>query len=327
MTAEKNPWLNTAEEDAALKLEWKKKYELRQSIPEYQRSERDRIWLCRLLSSLLYVETLEFSIEPPKYSRQRDQGVVAYRMGEVVSSLQKPLTYDSDGYVTKAYRDFCREAERLHFTLRNYTSHYRHSHWKEKSRGREHAEEDFGQYNMDILRKGVKRGSASFDVGSSLYLYQQMYERKITQEPSLGKAAFLVKNAPLREPVPEKPSPRGKWEIIQEQWRNNVENAHYWAAIVAITGSPLQYTENLLLDFICVADVDRFQRLTRTFYEFRQRAIPPRVANNRRTYLNQIPLEVPDHLAEVAPYGPLDIANPLKAYQWEALSHYGKKTP
>lgn len=326
MGSETNGWFTTAEEEAALALEWKKKYQLLQAVPEYQKSERDRLWLCSFLSSLLYVEALEFSIGRPKHLKQSDHSAVAYQMGRAVSPPEKPLTFDENGYETKAYRDFCRQARRLDATLRHYSSHYRYSQWKVKSRGREHAEEDFGEYNMDILRKGLKRGSASFDVGSSLYLYQQIYDRKLTEEPSLSQAAWLVKNAPLRRPIPEKPSPRGKWQIIQEQWRNNIENAHYWAALVAMTGSPLQYTENLLLDFICVADVDQFKRLARTFYEFRQRVRVTRVPNSRRTYVKQIPLEVPDNLAEIAPYSPMDVLDPLEDYQWAALSRYGKKT-
>ena len=49
MATEKNGWFTTEEEEAALAVEWRKKYELLKSIPEYQKSERDRIWLCGFL--------------------------------------------------------------------------------------------------------------------------------------------------------------------------------------------------------------------------------------------------------------------------------------
>ena len=176
-----------------------------------------------------------------------------------------------------------------------------------------------GLHTLETLRRGFRRAADPYDVGSSLYLYQQMYDRKLSTSPALSRAAWLVKNAPLRKPVPEKPIPRAKWQRIQEHWSVHFNDSHFWAALVATTKSPLLFNEDLLFDFVCDVDVDQFKRLSNTFLDFRKRVVPPKVSAK--------PMSLKQGLAglELDPLGLLSsehVLNPLEDFQWDALKLY-----
>lgn len=325
MAIQKSGWFTTAAEEEALKVEHRKKLARLEALPAYQKHQLDTEWLCDLLSWLLFVDANEFATTPPKFKEASDHGTVAYRMGCRESLSAAPVTDSADGHETQHYQDLYRQQERFRRTLRRYALNYRRTQWSEGTRDRSRASVDFGEYNMDILRKGFKKAAASFDVGSSLYLFQQMHDRQLTEEPSLSKSAWLVKNAPTRKPIPETLAARGKWEAIQEQWKNNVETAHYWAALVAVTKSPLRYSEHLLFDLVCDVDIDQLRRLARTFFDFRQRASVARGSSRKRVYLKQIGSELPSDLAAVESIDPLNVPNPLAEFQWAVLSRYKAK--
>lgn len=325
MAIQKSGWFTTAAEEAELKAQHRMKRTLLEKRPDYQKHKQDTEWLCDLLSWLLFIDANEFSTTPSAHKNPVDLEAVAYRMGrrELVSAA--PVTDNVEENETQPHQKLYREQEKFHATIRRYAFLYRHTQWNESTRDRSHVLVDFGEYNMGILRHGFKRGAASFDVGSSLYLFQQLHDREMCDEPSLSKAAWLVKNAPTRKPVPETLAPRGKWEFIQEQWKNNVETAHYWASFVALAQSPLMYSELLLFDFVCDVDIDQLRRLARTFYEFRQRARVPRSSSKKPGYLKQISSQVPNDLAGFEAVSPLDVPDPLAEFQWAVLSRYKTK--
>ncbi|MDN2677660.1 hypothetical protein [Janthinobacterium sp. SUN033] len=320
MATEKNRWFTTEAEEAELRKESQAKQELLNALPEYRKSERDKYALCDLLTSMLFVEANHFTITPSR--ALPSERIETHLIENAEVKLQKPLTYGEDHCDTQAYQDFQQGERKFRTAIRHYAAFYRSSQWNEHRYDHGQVESVVGSYFMDTLRQAFKRASAAFDVGSSLYIYQQMHDRRLSEAPSLSKAAWLVKNAPTRKPIPEKQTPRGKWELIQEQWKNHIHDAHCWAAVVCMMKSPLQYNENTLFDFIRDADYDQFLRLTRTFYEFRLRANIPKSAGRIRPYLKQISPSVPENLENFEPIPPSQVPAHLESFQWDALSRY-----
>lgn len=322
MTTEKNGWFTTAAEEAEQKAEWLRKHARMEAIPEYAKLQEDIRYLCGVLTEILFVESNEFSVPPPRYPPKKESESVVHRMAPVAPKPQKPPSFDSNGYYTQEYQDFMQQRGNFYTLINRYARWYRPSRWSDQSRDRAQADSSLGRYSMAKLRQGLKRGASSIDVGSSLYIYQQMHERQSAVVPTLSKAAWLVKNAPLREPVPDVLTPRGKWELIQEHWKHNVDDAHYWAAVIAMTPSPFMYNEDTLLEFLCTADIDQFRRLARTFFEFRKNVIVPKGSKTRRMYLKQLPLEIRDDLEDVQPLDPLTVPNLVGDFQWAVLTRY-----
>lgn len=288
------------------------------AIPEYAKRNNDLRDVCFLLSDLLFVDAHEFSMP------DRGNSTVTYLAGKAESHSNKPLPYDTEGLETQAYKAFQQRRNIFCSRLRAYAMTFGANPWDTRpARNQTEAHAYFGQHVMDIIKDGLKRAPEAFDVGSSLYLYQQMYDRQLDEYPTLSKAAWLVKNAPIRKPVSDKHIPRGKWERIQEQWKDHFDHSHYWAAIVTLTRSPLQYNENLLLNLICAPDVDQLHRVAMTFLEFRQRVTPPKFSVKKPMYLKQ---RVPKaEICRTERVAPLDIPNLLETFQWQALSHYSPK--
>lgn len=79
-------------------------------------------------------------------------------------------------------------------------------------------------------------------------------------EPSQGKAQFLVAKAPIRNFQPEGIVPLrpdgGEPSKIGDQWRRYFQVAHYWAAFVVWTKSPLICPTDrfALIDFVARAE-------------------------------------------------------------------------
>lgn len=312
-------WEDTTEaEEAELQQKFEQELARLNAIPEYKKHQNDKVWICNFLSELLYVDAHEFTVSPPPFPSH-----VAYRMARVELTSQKPLTYDADGYQTQEYRHFTQQRQSFNSALRHYVQYFRTSQWDNSTYVRAEAEAYLGRYTMDVLRQGFKRASAPYDVGSSLYIYQQMYDRQLSQSPALSRAAWLVKNAPLRKPVPEKPTPRGKWQRIQEQWKDHFDDSHFWAALVTTTKSPLQLNENLLFDFICDVNVDQLTQIANTFWDFRQRVKPPKISAKNPMYLKQGLSEF--KIDQTRRISPLEIPNLLEDFQWAALSRYPQK--
>jgi hypothetical protein len=286
------------------------------AIPEYVKRKRDLRDICFLLSDLLFVDTHEFSM-PDKHN-----STVTYLAGKAESKSNKPRPYGIEGLEeTQAYRDFQQRRSIFCSRLCAYSSTFGTNPWDTlPSRNQTETHAYFGHAVMDIIKDGLKRASEAFDVGASLYLYQQMHDRQLDEHPTLSKAAWLVKNAPIRKPASDKHIPRGKWGRIQEHWKDHFDYSHYWAAIVTLTKSPLQFNDNLLLALVCDPDLDQLYRLAQTFLEFRQRVTPPRFSATKPMYLKQrLPMWEIDPAERV---DPLDIPNLLEDFQWEALSRY-----
>lgn len=326
MANETNGWRETPSEELERKMEWRHQQTILNANPGYVKDKEDTRYLCEKLASILYVESKEFSITAPVYLVKKEPKTVAHFITTQATIGDKPLSYDTDGNETQTHQDFLRQQSIFYQTIRRYASAYRRSEWNQEVCDRAQAQSRFGRYNMNILQQGLVRAPASYDVGSSLYIYQQMYDRGMSEAPSLSKAAWLVKNAPTRLPVPMTLAPRGKWELIQEHWKYNVQDAHYWAALVVLAQSPLQFNTETLLDFVCNVKVDEFRRLARTFYDFRQRVTVPKGPANRRMYLKQVESEAPSDLGQIEPYSPLEVPDLLAEYQWGVLPRYGAKT-
>lgn len=311
-------WFTTAAEDAEIAQKARQVHARLNMIPEYRQHQQDTRVINIMLSELLYVDAHEFSVPSPGLPSKAE-----YRMARAEIGSKRPLTYDSDGYMTRDYKYFRQQREAFSAALQRYVSLFRKSEWDSYTYNRADAEDYLGRYTMDILRKGFKRASAPYDVGSSLYLYQQMYDRQLSESPALSRAAWLVKNAALRRPVPENPTPRGKWKLIQEQWKDHFDESHFWAAIVTITRSPLHFTEGLLFDFVCDVNVKKLNRIAYTFYDFRQRVVPSKISIKKTMYLKQglAPYEIDQEKR----LNPLEIPNLLEDFQWSALSRYPAK--
>ncbi len=311
-------WGINEEDDAE---RWQKRQEESarlNAIPEFQKHRRDQSWVCSLLADLLYIDSHAFAMP------LRNQSRVAYRMGRVESKSIKPLPYDADNNDIPEYIHFQQSRRMFSSALWRYVSCYRSSQWDTRLYDRAQAETHLGLHTMNVLRQGFKRAWAPYDVGSSLYLYQQMYDRKLSASPSLSRAAWLVKNAPLEKQFTENHKGRSKWERIQEQWKEHFHDSHLWAALVTTTKTPLRLDENSLFDFVCDVDVDHFSRLEKAFYHFRQRVEPPKPSVTKLMYLKQGLSD--EEIAPSVRLDPLEIPNPLEDFQWDALSRYPSKT-
>lgn len=287
------------------------------AIPEYRKHLDDGTWLCRLLPDLLYVDAHEFYVPPFREQSLRRKHLI----DPIGMESKKPSAYAGD-VESPEYIYFKEERRAFSSALSRYVISFRTSQWDKRPRDRLKAASYLGVHALEILRQGFRRAADPYDVGSSLYLYQQMYDRKLSTSPALSRAAWLVKNAPLRKPVPEKPIPRAKWQCIQEHWSVHFNDSHFWAALVATMKSPLLFNENLLFDFVCDVDVDQFKRLSNTFLDFRKRVAIPKVSAK--------PMSLKRGLAglELDPIGLLsseDVLNPLEDFQWDALKKYPTK--
>lgn len=280
------------------------------AIPEYQKHQQDKRWIERLLVDLLFAEEHSLTFPP------RPQTNVTRHTSRRQAKPNKPDAYGSDGLETLAYTNFKLERRAFSIALFRYVGYFRSSQWDKRKHDRKDAEVLLGAHAMEVLRRGFKRAEAGYDVGASLYLYQQMYDRKLCTSPSLSRAAWLVKNAPLRRPVPAHPIPRGKWQRIQEQWKDHFGSADYWAAIATTTKSPLHFIEEDFFTFVCEVDVDQLKQIANAFLDFRVRVVPPKVSATPM-YLKQ---GLSSFENEDKP--PIDIPNPLEDFQWEALLRY-----
>jgi hypothetical protein len=303
-------WGVNPEEDAAQRLKVQQEHARLNAIPEYRKHREDRIWLQKLLMDLLFDERREFVFP------ERPQPKVVHSTGRRELKATKPCAYDVDYRESLAYMSFKQERRTFSIALTHYSNEFRTSRWDKDRHDRKYAHARLGAYTMNALKQGFKRAEMGHDVGSSLYLYQQMHDRKLSTSSALSRAAWLVKNAPLRKPVPETLIPRGKWQRIQEHWRDYYPDSHYWAAMAATTKSPLLFKEDLLFDFICDVDVDLFQKIANSFVDFRIRVVPPKIS--------KVPMYLKQGLAlyEIEENPLAEIPNALEDFQWEALSRY-----
>lgn len=294
------------------------------AIPEYVKRRKDLHDICVLLADLLYVDDHEFDPLPPTKEHPR-RATSKYSMGKEESKSLKPLQYDANNCYTQEYNKFQEQRSVFRSRLHHYVMTFGINPWDTRRRvpDRADAQAYLGQYTVDILNMGFSRASAAFDVGSSLYLYQQMCDRNIAEQPSLSKAAWLVKNAPLRKPASDKHIPRGKWGRIQEHWKDHFNDSHFWAAIVTLTKSPLQFSESLMLNLLCEPEMDQLVRLANTFLEFRRRITPLKISAKRPMYLKQGICDI--EILREERLEPLEIPNLLEDYQWESLSRYSPK--
>lgn len=316
-------YITEAEELELAELSSKRSAVLR-SIPEYAKHERDGVALCGILTDLLRPEDAMFDINTAP--AELNASVIHQLTPQVQKSMRLPA-YDESGYETETYQKYKKQTAWLNTALRHYSLMFRLSLWDEASRDRKNHETVIGPLHMETLRSAFKAASAAFDVGASLYIYQKMHNEKISKTPSLSKAAWLVKNAPLKNIASETHIPRGKWQIIQEQWKNHYRNSHYWAALIAMSKNPFEYTEATILNFICNANYDDFMMLSSIFKEFRCRVIVPpggppgkiayikRGINCRKTHDDD------DSMAPISILTP----NLIQDFQWDALSRYTSK--
>lgn len=310
-------------EDEKRRLERQEESTRLNAIPEYVRRKKDLRDMCDLLADLLYVDNHEFA--PPPHPQHPHRITATYRMGKGESKSLKPPQYDADNCDTQEFKNFQQQRAIFRSRLHSYVRTFGINPWDSRRRVPDQREAPalLGQHIVDIVSQGLRRAPDAYDVGSSLYLYQQMHDRKIEIHPSLSKAAWLVKNAPMRMPSSDKHTPRGKWGRIQEHWKDHFDDSHYWAAIVTMTKSPLQFNEEQLLNLVCEPDLDRLYRLANTFLQFRQRVTPPRTSVKRPAYLKQC---LPDmEIRREDRVDPLEIPNLLQDFQWNALSRYSPK--
>jgi hypothetical protein len=283
MTSEINSGWNSNKADDEEKL-YKRHHATTRLVGQQraQENDRDARAICRLLADLLYVDAHEFNIT------LGDPSTSTYRMGRIKQQPQKPPCYDGNGDETPEFKYFRQQRDMFYSSIMHYAMFCRYDPWGEgmpKYNSTE-ARSLVGLYTLNIIVQGFKRAPAAFDVGSSLYLYQQLHDRKLCELPALSKAAWLVKNAPMNaDSVGERP--RGEWKRIQEYWKHHFEWSHLWAAIVTTTGSPLCFSEDLLFNFICNVDLGKFNKFAYTFLDFRQRVRPPKVSGHTQMYLKQ----------------------------------------
>ncbi|USX15571.1 hypothetical protein NHH88_07255 [Oxalobacteraceae bacterium OTU3CAMAD1] len=302
--------------DAASDAQNKLKQARLNTTPEYQKHLEDQTWLRHLLLDLLYDEHVAFAIPAPRTP------IVTHRTTSTERNSSKPLAYDSDGHETSAYTSFQLDRRAFSIALMRFIDTVRTSQSGMRRYDQTAAKALLGAHAIDVLRQGFKRAEVPHDVGSSLYLYQQMYDRKLCAAPALSRAAWLLKNAPLRKPISEKLIPRSKWQRIQEQWKDHFSSSHYWAAVAATIKSPLRFNEDLLFDFVCNVDVDQFKRLADTFFDFRVRVVPPKVSA-MPMYLKQgLSWREIDQANLLLP---TEVPNALEPYQWDALALYPTK--
>lgn len=301
-------WNLTKEEEAEIAAERERRFAYLNTLPEYRKSNDDRRYLHSILTDLLFDENSEFERDPIK-----PQEAVKYRLGKPEGKSGKLPFGDADGYETQAYRMFREKRNSFSRLLRIYAERHRGTPWHTAADPNDPLYH-IGFHNTEILHQGLNRGAKSFEVGSSLYVYQQMYDRNRCETPSLSKATWLLKTC--------YPTRFGSLKSMQEQWKFNVDSAHYWAAIATLMRQSKAWTPSILLDFICNADVDEFERLAQAFYEFRQRVKVPHSSSAKRVYLKDLSPGVPYRFWDVEPISPLDIPDPLDEDQWRLLKRY-----
>lgn len=309
---EYDPW--TAN-DAELKKQWEAEYALLRAKPEYKKYVEDKDYLCDVLVYILFDADNEF--EEDQKNSPSENSITRHSTISAPNNSKKPSRHDGN-LETQAFQEFQRRERSFGGCIRQYASTFRSSPWDAKSYDRSDPLRHIGRHRMDTLAKEIARGAKSFDLGYSLYIYQQMYDRKKVPEPSFSKAAWLLKHTPLQETKSGRLVARSKWEVIQEQWRFHVKTAHYWAALIALMKPPLEYNSDLLLDFVCQADANKFKELATAFYDFRKRVEIPRKSSKQGMYIKDL---LWSH-EEAQHIDPLDIPDPLQPFQWDALSQY-----
>lgn len=309
MTEKKRDYWNlTKEDEAEIAAERERRLAYLNTLPEYRKSIDDRGYLHSVLTDLLFDEDSEFEPSPNK-----PQEAVTYRLGKPEGKSGKlPFAYE-DGFETQAFRMFREKRDSFSRLLRIYAERHRETPWH-TALDPTNPSYHIGFHNTEILHQGLNRGAKSFEVGSTLYVYQQMYDRNRCDTPSLSKATWLLKTC--------YPTRFGSLKSMQEQWKFNADCAHFWAAIATLTKQPRAWTPSILLDFICNADADEFQRLARAFLEFRQRVKVPHSSSEKRVYLKDVSPEIPFYFRYIEPISPLDIPDPLDEDQWRLLKRY-----
>lgn len=163
-----------------------------------------------------------------------------------------------------------------------------------------------------------------FKVGASLYIYQQMCDGKFASDASLSKAQWLLTAAPLTTDESTVRKDGGSPDEIGKQWKHYFAVAHYWAAFVVLSGTPLQYQDAAPLNFICNIDSTEFLNLAAAFFDFRRRVEVPfaRRKGQEIPYIKQGIATIPDNLKEVPLMSIQDIPDLLAGYQWDMLQQY-----
>lgn len=169
-----------------------------------------------------------------------------------------------------------------------------------------------------------------YKLGAALYLHQQMVVHNKCKEPSQSKALWLAAKAPLKfvdvgNGIELRPD-GGDSGKIGDRWASYYSVAHFWAAFVVWTKSPLVFpdTNHPLLDFICSAEVDHFLADAALFRAFREQVKTPRT-KNAFPFIKQFEEREDDVLSDVVPSPTGSIPDLLENYQWEALEQYATR--
>ena len=248
------------------------------------RRERIRI-LSQVIGEMLY---------PPG----PDCSESVYRGGRIVDMAPPAKPIQANEYP-------CNAGERVGHLLAHYIQVYRDARKIDKNKrlSRDRESTILGEVPPSIQGQILEAHEAAkwpYKLGASLYVHQQMAARNKVSEPSQGKAQFLVAKAPIR----------------------NFQLAHYWAAFVVWTKSPLICPTDrfALIDFVARAEPDEFFSNAAAFRRFR--VTQPITRRKGSPFFKQGLDTVDRCLEEAIPTAPLKIRDFLKPYQWAALKHY-----
>ncbi len=297
----KEEWLSHAAEQRAID----------EASPDFlARRERIRI-LSQVIGEMLY---------PPG----PDCSESVYRGGRIVDMAPPAKPIQANEYP-------CNAGERVGHLLAHYIQVYRDARKIDKNKrlSRDRESTILGEVPPSIQGQILEAHEAAkwpYKLGASLYVHQQMAARNKVSEPSQGKAQFLVAKAPIRNFQPEGIVPLrpdgGEPSKIGDQWRRYFQVAHYWAAFVVWTKSPLICPTDrfALIDFVARAEPDEFFSNAAAFRRFR--VTQPITRRKGSPFFKQGLDTVDRCLEEAIPTAPLKIRDFLKPYQWAALKHY-----
>ncbi|MEC4723286.1 hypothetical protein RY831_29445 [Noviherbaspirillum sp. CPCC 100848] len=282
--SEQNPWLMTPQEEAA----WLARIRQENDTPESRQRDANRKKMAALLMNMLLPlipAEAPAVTSPPSARKAPAHDALAELAGDV------------------------RGQDRLLHALNRYAC--------------ASGEASLGVYHRVLIQQLAFAARKLHKLGATLYLLQQLYDRRLHPEPGISKAQTLFAIAPLHEddPLLEREAP----DKITAVWRRYSCVASNWAAFVVLTKSPLDYQPELLHDFL-QADPVEAERLTEQFAAFRHRFRPVRthMGKSPTSYIKRGLGKLPPPTQHDPLYTEpaLDIPNLLADYQWQALHQY-----
>lgn len=298
-----DPWNATDEERNAW---YAKEQAIKEADPAYRIRKENIRRLCGFIANMVY---------PPGPFRNDS---VELRGGHIVQ-LNPPKPLQKGEYPWNA--DW-----RLDMALWHYCYVYRR--FQPKLAPGEEAEHlsRLPLHLSNLILESCEIAKWPYKLGAALYIHQQMAVRQRDDEPSQGKAQWLVAKAPIKNieqggKLLLRPD-GGEPSKVGDQWKKYFAVAHFWAAFVLWTKSPLDYPAGrfTLIDFICNADPVEFLANAAAFVKFR--------AAQETTRTKTVPFirKGIDHDFiednQIVPTNPDSIPDLLAPYQWSALSQY-----